>query len=323
MPNVITHGLLAQDVIGQLEPTLLTQAIQDYPSAYLFGSNGPDYLFYYLVLKPFPGHELNSEITKLGGRVHTEKINDFYQQGIQWLAGLEGEDYTIFKSYLAGHLTHWALDTVAHPYVFHKTGVIAGDERYHHFRMESMIDTLMVTLVKKGQLKDYPSYKFVKLSKKEKLVIAKGYQFIINAIFSKKYKLKTFITAMDNMYKVLHLFMDSTSIKQKSLHFIEKNVFKDPWIYTKHFVYGEPDHEHDILNLQHNEWNHPSHQEWVYTTSFVDLYEEAIERGVEALNRLESDINTKGLSLVSFIDNRKYDTGTNDEEPMRYFNVIY
>ena len=49
MPNVITHGLLAQQTLKLLPVSVVKDAIAKYPQAYLFGSNGPDFLFYYLL----------------------------------------------------------------------------------------------------------------------------------------------------------------------------------------------------------------------------------------------------------------------------------
>ena len=49
MPNVITHGLLAQQTLKLLPVSVVKDAIAKYPQAYLFGSNGPDFLFYYNV----------------------------------------------------------------------------------------------------------------------------------------------------------------------------------------------------------------------------------------------------------------------------------
>lgn len=323
MPNVITHGLHAQDVIQQLDASGVTQAIQDFPQPYLFGSNGPDYLFYYLVLKPFKGYELNETITKLGNRVHSEKVSAFYEAGIKHLKSLNNEDRKLFTAYLAGHLMHWSLDSIAHPYIFHKTGKIEGETRYHHVRFESMIDTLMITLYKKGELKDYPSYKFTQLNNHEKQVIARGYQSILKAIFGLDIKRKTLITAMSNMTLALHIFMDPNSIKKKSVHLLEEKLLKNPWVVTKHFVYGEADMENDLLNLQHNPWHHPCHQDWVYTSSFFDLYEEAIERGVKAMKLLNEDLQSDTNLVSEFVADRKYDSGIADDLGMRYFDIVY
>ena len=56
-----------------------------------------------------------------------------------------------------------------------------------------------------------------------------------------------------------------------------------------HMVTGKLDKKHDVLNLKHHVWNHPSDEIEVSTESFLDLYDKAIIKGqsiLEALNKL-------------------------------------
>ncbi len=318
MPNVITHGLMAQDVVGVLEESRVATAIQTYPQLFLLGSNGPDYLFYYRFLS---SDQDAKHIRNIGSIFHSSHVNDFYRAGCEYLMSLENDsEYDMFLSYLSGHLCHWALDTLGHPYIFHKTGLLQGDTRYDHYRFESMIDTLMVTQIKKDSLKNYPTHKFADLTKHERLVVAKGYQYITKTVLNDRVPLSKFTQALKEMYYYTRLLYDPKGLKIKPVQLIEKKILKDSWFISSHMVSKKPDAERDILNLNHSVWNHPSDETIVYTDSFVDLYNQSIQRGKIVLELLnDKDIN----GLIGYVNDRNYETGLNTDLPMNYFNLVY
>ncbi len=318
MPNVITHGLMAQDVVGVLDESRVADAIQTYPQLFLLGSNGPDYLFYYRFLS---SDQDATHIRNIGSIFHSSHVNDFYRAGFDYLISLENDrEYDMFLSYLSGHLCHWALDTLGHPYIFHKTGLLQGKTRYDHYRFESMIDTLMVTQIKKDSLKNYPTYKFADLNTKERLVIAKGYQFITKTVLNERVALSKFNQALKEMYYYTRLLYDPNGFRIKLVQLIEKNILKDLWFISSHIVSKKLDTQRDILNLSHSVWNHPSDDTMIFTDSFVDLYNQSIQRGKIVLELLD-DKNIDGL--LSYIDNRNYETGLNTKREMKYFNLVY
>lgn len=321
MPNVLTHGLMAHQVVQKLDFNQVSAAIEAYPGPFFFGSNGPDVLFYHNRLPHLRNPEIDW-IRDLGSQIHREKINEFYLAGLEYYQ-LKRDHHELFLSFLAGHLCHWSLDSIAHPYVFAKTGLLEGDSEHYHIRFESMVDALMVEKVLLKPLSEFPTYKFVKLTAKERRVLALGYQYMIKKTFDIYVPLKDLDLCMKTMYQILHLLFDKTSLRFHAMNWIETKLWNDPYRFSKHVVHPDLDTTRDILNLAHKPWRHPAHPEQEFTSSFVDLYHQAIQRGTYALNLLNQVLNTKGEVLAEFIDHRDYEMGTNDGIPPTIFDLIY
>lgn len=321
MPNVITHGLMANEVVQLLEKSDVALAIETYPQLFFFGSNGPDYLFYY---RYFSLDEDAKSMRQLGNLFHDEYINEFYTAAKNHLNRLENDqDKQMALSYIAGHLCHWALDSLAHPYVFHKTGLIEGDTRYDHYRFEAMIDTLVVKRVQNKKFMDVPSYKFVKLNAKEKVSVAKVYQAITFEVLGKRVELKKFVDAMSMTYNFNLLLFDKIGLRSRLIRPIEKYILKDEWVFTSHLVTPDVDIKNDILNLRRDEWSHPCDSEMKSTASFMDLFHQSTIRAYQALNALTKDLAHGTNSLEEFIDGRNYSTGLSEPCDMINFDIIY
>lgn len=320
MPNVITHGLMAHEVTQIIEDNTVSQSISKYPRAFFFGSNGPDFLFYYRFLR----HDEDAKkIRGIGNTLHDTHVNDFYTAAKVVIGKLKGEDKAIATSYIAGHLCHWSLDSLAHPYVFHKTGLLEGETRYGHYRIEAMIDSLMLKRIKQVKYREHPSYKFVSLSKKERMVIARVYQEIVAEVLKDRIPVKKFYNAIVSMYRYNLLLFDKTGLKTKFFSLVDKKVLRDEWFISSHMVTPDLDLEHDILNLSKDPWSHPCDAKEVYHSSFVDLFNESVGRGTKVLSCFNSDLENETDLVENFIDNRDYSTGRNDGAPMNNFDLIY
>lgn len=321
MPNVLTHGLMANQVVQKLDANQVSAAIEADARPFLFGSNGPDFLFYHNYLPWLKNKDIDW-IRALGGKIHKEKINEFYIRGIEYYQ-LKRPGHEIFLSFLAGHLCHWSLDSVAHPYVFAKTGLLEGETEYHHIRFESMVDALMVESVLLKPLAEFPTYKFVQLTASQRRIIALGYQYMILKTFDIEVALQELVNCMKTMSQLLHVLFDPTALRFHTVHWIEAKFLKKPYMFSKHVVHKDLDREHDILNLEHKPWRHPSHPEEVSTQSFLDLFDQAVDRGAHVMQLLNDSLDQSGQALVDFIDNRDYEMGKNDGLPARVFDLIY
>ena len=319
IPNVTTHGLMALDVYNKLEPSTVRAAIQKHPRAYLLGSNGPDILFYYKVF-PWENQTSNQEVAALGNLVHTKHVNDFYNKAFELITEMApGERKDVLIAYLAGHLMHWSLDALAHPFVFYRSGEIANDTKYWHFRYESMLDALMITYVKGKSLHDVNVQKFVNVSTDERRYISTFYSYILETVFDEVIDPKIIDDAIVSMKHILKFLYDPHGVVTPVI----KKVEKEPWQFSSHIVNGDIDAQFDVLNLKKDVWSNPTDFEDVSNASFIELYDASIELGETLLEAFELILSEQRHTLDDIIQNRQYDTGREVGIEMLYYDSIY
>lgn len=323
MPNIITHGLCAQDSLDLMNNSELKTLIQKNPRLFALGSNGPDFLFYYKAL-PTQNQTDAKKIHQIGNRVHEDKVNAFYQTAIEILQGeSDAEKREILLVYLAGHLSHWALDSVAHPFIFNRSGELAGDTQYWHYRYESMLDTMMVKEVKGLKLSQVKSYEMVDSTRKERKVLADFYARTVKAVFGIDEDASVYEECFETAPKLAKLLYDPFTRKFPLVQAGEKamGLF---WKYSSHMIIGKIDAQHDVLNAGHAVWYHPEDEHEISTQSFLDLYEIGTERGrevLEAFNELVFEGKRKNLDDILL--DRNYETGRSTVPKMTVYNSIY
>lgn len=313
---------MALDVYNNLELNQVRQAIAKHPKAYLLGSNGPDLFFYYNVY-PWLDQTLNKQVAHYGNRVHEEHINRFYQVAVAFIQSLpSGPRKDILIAYLAGHLMHWSLDSIAHPFVFYRSGKLEGDTKYWHYRYESMIDALMITYVKRKDLRKVHIKEYVNVSQEERRVIASFYQMLLSEVFEIETSAEIIEDAIVGMKRLLPILYDPHGVKTPLIRNIE-TLFFEPWVFTSHMVNCELDATHDILNLGHAQWANPTNLEETSTASFVDLYDQSVRLGDHVLTRFEAILNENETTFDDLLKNCQYDTGRPVGRVMQYFSNVY
>lgn len=322
MPNVVTHGLMALDVYNQLEDSRVKSAIARFPKAYLLGSNGPDILFYYNVF-PWQDQKLNQKVTEYGHSVHTSNINEFFNTGLDFILKIKDERrQAILLSYFAGHLQHWALDSLAHPFVFYRSGKLAGATRYHHYRYESMLDSLMILYVKRRQLSDLHAKRFVDVSDEERRVIASFYQNMLIEVFDIFEENAVIDSAIVSMKSILNYLYDPYNVKMPVIQAYESK-FGTPWAFSSHVVSSNIDATYDVLNLKHEEWANPTDINDTSTQSFIDIYNQSIDLGIDAIRLMDQILSGRMTRFDDLVQGRCYDTGRQEGIKMKYFDSIY
>lgn len=324
MPNLMTHALCANDALQNFKSETLLPLIQKYPQVYSMGASGPDFIFYYRVF-PWQDQSKCKDVYGVGNAVHHHNINAFYTSALNYLLNLEDDEQKdILTVFLAGHLMHWALDTLAHPYVFYHTGEMKGETKYWHYRLESMIDTVMVTQIKGMNLSAFPSGKIVGSSPIVRDCVSRFYNTVVNDVYDIQLGEAIYQECLSSMAKVATLLFDPSSAKLKWIQSLEK-LMKSPWQFSSHVVYGQVDAQRDILNLNHTPWVHPCDDSDVHTESFVDLYNQAILRGQAALYAFEGILTHQSSldQLTQILKDRNYDTGLANPPEMKFYKPIY
>lgn len=132
MPANYTHYRFAGDVLSKL-PKDVADKITD-KSLYLIGCHGPDILFFY------KGYKTN-KVNTIGFEMHKEVARDFFQRARNLI---ETSSCTaLARSYIAGFVTHFALDSSCHGYVnsLEKQGI-------SHMEIEMQFDRMLMEMDK-------------------------------------------------------------------------------------------------------------------------------------------------------------------------------
>ena len=323
MPNIITHKIFAEEVYKRITKKDIKDMIEKHFQLYYIGSNGPDFLFFYHA-KPwesFKDHQLNH----IGSALHKGHVDAFYDSAVASILK-EKDSYTKESeaAYVMGHLCHWALDMMSHPYIFYRTGDCLGNSAGLHHRFESMMDTMMLQKYHQLDISNYRSYEICEYDEEMLKAIARIYVPAVKHALSEDVKVYHLREALDGWKDIQKLLYDPSNKKAAILKGVEKALRK-PWAISGNVVPKNIDETYDILNEQHREWSHPCDASIVSTASFIDLFEQAVEVAVVLLEKLYGCIEYGAdvAGLLHLLQDRAYDTGMSGEQEMKYFDVIY
>jgi len=323
MPNVITHGLLANEMLKQIPVSEVRSAMMRFEQAFIFGSNGPDFLFYYNVW-PWMNQQEAQRISNFGEIIHQQKINEFTDTLIQ-IAQSETNPYNqaVLIAFIAGYLSHWALDTVSHPFVFYRSGKTTGSSKYWHYRYESRLDSLMVMKVFNQPLKDHPSQKYVQLAENQRMIIADAISQAVQQVYQLELKSEEVLLSMKCFYQVCKVLFDPQTRLYPWIQWIENKILKKPWHFSSHMIIGKTEAEFDELNLAREAWCNPTDPQEIHHDSFLQLFDQAISRASLAISQLNRILLEQASSMESIMQDRQFDTGKSTDAPMIVFDPIY
>ncbi|MDL2220563.1 zinc dependent phospholipase C family protein [Eubacteriales bacterium OttesenSCG-928-N14] len=210
MPQIYTHYLVGTDALSLMDEALRSR-IQQHLPYYLFGLQGPDFFFYYQVWPP----RVSSAPTKAGHAMHNRHPNATFAAMLQYIQSVEGENKERLLAYLAGYLSHYALDSTAHPYVLANCGI-----KKNHTLFETLMDRQL--LHERGiEPDDMPAYTLL-MDGVSGRVIAPMIQYVLHAVFDTDLSTKQIEDAMASHRNVYRLMVDKTGRKRAVFRVMEK-----------------------------------------------------------------------------------------------------
>jgi hypothetical protein len=311
MPDAVTHCFLANAAKDNCEFSYL----QTHFDLMQIGAQGPDPFFYYHFLPWMPDNGSN----KLASRLHTESTKPF----LELLISLADDDES--KAWVCGFLTHFSLDTVAHPYVFYRTGLYnkeTQEYRGYHLMLERAIDNIYIE-----QRGYYPNIYNIKLRHFSRKDIPQRIVEILNQAGAALYQ----EPKMGDMYRQGYkdfrnafrwLNFDPIGFKKIVFKLLDR-VTKGEILYSALSAYNYVNAGIDYLNLQREPWHHPSTNE-PFNFTFDELFAQAAVKATALIRLADNYFNSKDAALFSGISNQSYDTGLPcGTAPMKYFKIMY
>ena len=299
MPDVAVHAAFGREVLASLP-----EEVREYllPEPYTFALFGPDVWFMY---KPWHRREGR------GRRMHTGKPGLFLTT-LLCRAESSASPVEMF-SYLSGFLCHYALDSIAHPYIIYVT----AEERVFprsHMSLEHALD--VVQFRRDGYENEkhpvtehyYPRLRLPETLRQD-----------LDAVFEDVYGWKNCWSALNRSCRRYRLCYRVLENPRGLAACIARRTKRDVLC---SLAYSESQfHSLDPENTEHRLWKHPFDPDQSFTESFPELREKARQFAmqlIEASYRLVRYGEGSVESISELIGNNSYLSGLPADDPRNY-----
>ena len=328
MPDILCHLICADETTKTLNSDVKDIILAN-KKVFNLGAQGPDLFFYY---KPQPWLNSN-QMGDNGDMIHTSMINEFFINSAKRIKhAISMDPMGFYKSkiktsaihkefaYLAGFLSHYALDTIGHPYIFYFSGVDSG---HNHKYFECVLDTLISDIYNGKKAKLHKTSHAVTLTKHDSKLISLYLSKIIQDTFSKKIEISEIARCLKDMSSTLKSLYDPISLKRGTYKLVDKASKSKGRIITATFP-AKYNKDVDFLNIKKDTWVHPCDDTIVYNDSFLELFKSSIAYSEKLITSLSHYIvNTQTQSAFEeLIGNKQYDTGLQGIQDMKNEHII-
>ena len=266
MPASYTHQILAEKIFEALPENI--KAMIPFSSEYFLGAQGGDVWYFHKI--PGSRHRLN-----LGKYFHRHNVYEVFCSLLKSAA--KGG---VAASYAAGYVTHYAGDTVFHPYVYFMVEKYKrcknGWKGNRHALMESDFDTYFVR-----KYKDLPVGEYHFPVRYDHLDLAALYPVVASASEDtggdSKISASSVRHAVRRFLRFQRFFADRHYRRRKILYGAE-SVF-----HAKHILSGlcrRENPEPAYFNQDREEWHYPADASQTSRVSVDQLFDRAVREGV-------------------------------------------
>ena len=297
MPSIVTHHLFAKEVADSIN-------LKVNNNYYIFAQSH-DYLYY--------NH--NKKYRKLAHEAHIKNTQKYILNIIKYIKDNHQTHNVNTLSYLYGVITHYVLDSTAHPYLFYKSGLKSSNHR----EIERNIDSLIY------EEKTNKPYRKLKISKSiiVRPLFTRNLMKCIDYAYSETYGInnisKIYLRSIREARILFNVVSyDRLGIKLSIYKLIDKLFKTKSYCLSTHIKGNEL-----YLNKEKNKWIHPCIKSKTYKSSFNDLYKNSIKKTIKIIEDINDYFNNiiTLKELMKSIPNISYNTGLliEDNKKMSYF----
>ena len=314
MPSSMTHGYFCEDVYKNVNASVKNK-LKDHINYFKVFGQGPDPYFFYdfhLSKKSRQVHEINRCMQHTNINKHFIKLINYINENSYY-------SNRQVMAYLYGQLSHFVLDSTAHPYIIYYTGVYDKDDsstyKYNglHEEMEYYIDCYLIWKREKVLPKKFKVYKELfdidffdnelKICIDDVVKSVYNFNNVGNIYFKSLKDMKKFYYVFNYdrfgikkfVYSIMDIICGNMCVKKKELSF---NVDPLSKIY--------------YLNDDKTVWNNPCDKNEKYNLSFEELYNKALNKACIIINEIDDMLKDKKIEnkkIEDLLGNLHYGTG--------------
>lgn len=289
MPAAISHYLQSKDVLDKLMSKY--QDLKIYAPAFLWGSQGPDFLLSHNRL-PFQN---GKSINKCGIFIQDKSTYGLLKIIKNYFDG-HVLDIVAF-SYILGLICHFELDTCAVDFInyssYELTNILSKDNKICRNQVKSSLDVILLRYKRQQLPNEINLKKLIPDDSKTENFIINFYYDIISKNYNKNITQELLKDAICDFKQLFKLMNDRTGLKKKFVRKLEKWNGKDEYASSLIRNITEDDN-FDYANTLHLEWKWPIDTGKIRTDSFFDIYKDSVYKSFHVIN----DLLIKNLNLV-------------------------
>lgn len=303
MPALITHYLCAKKSLDLLSD----KGFDINREVYLWGAQGPDFFFYH---KPLGGER---SLRNIGSILHKADVQQVFTAFRDYTELCGIKDVRFVYSYCFGFLSHLALDSGAHPYVYFFQDILAEKlsekANFMHHKIEHNIDVIMLAGLEKRKVINFKIKEALPSCARGLKAAAKAVEFMVNEVSpDTPVSYKEIYSAFKDFKKYSGFLL---SRRGRRRHIAQ-------WLENKHnlgvslscFVRPEePENDFDYMNINAARWlskgtagGRPS------SAGFLDLFDKAVENGAYLAERFKDCADHR--QPIYFLKDYRFDNGT-------------
>lgn len=310
MPSSITHAYIAKDIYKELDKKIKNKFKEKDLENYKTYSEGPDIFYFYNIV--FPINKKSRKIIEFGHYMHNNKVNEIFINLTNKVK--ESKKFPEFL-FLIGLITHYITDLTIHPYINYKANMYVkkySSKKDNHFKIETYIDNYMINKKENINYKKFKVHEFCFNFENNQDVID-----LINKSFKEVFDLDKmgnyYFKSLKDMKRFFKYFRyDKIGIKKyiyKLLNPISKRIFRDI-VYLSYNINLTKEKDKEYLNLNHELWYNLDNKNIKSHDSFLDLYDEVVEKSKNIiLDLYEYIYEDKNIDLDKLFGNKSYSNG--------------
>lgn len=311
MPAFSTHYIFSDEMMDTIRQR--AEGVNIDERAVIYGTQGPDFLFFHRILPTMPGKSLMGT----GSAVHRSDPAKLFGAMAEYL--INGRDYDRDEviSYFCGFICHYALDRSVHPFVYWAMEDIKEKEHitYHpfvlHNRIEFSID--MILLKEKRNIENALRFSTKSLLSDDGELIknmARGAAYAFSVTLKTQCSEEKFEQAFRDFRYMQGLINSGSKKRNDILRTVQLPLYRfiGPGISAMMLQEG-PDGKYDYMNEAKGEWYYPADKSVRLNDSVYELFEGAKKDAADMVSGFMKILEGKADSAEVF-GHRSFLTGT-------------
>lgn len=302
MPAFSTHHLFAEEMMETIKKSVRGVKLDE--RAVIYGTQGPDFLFFHRILPTMPGKSL----TGVGSRIHRADPAKLFKAMADYINDGKNYDRDTVISYFCGFICHYALDRSVHPFVYWAMEDIKEKENitYHPFVLHNRIefDMDMIFLREKRNITNALNFSTKSFLSGDEILLnemARASCAAFSSVLEESLNKDKFYEAFSDFR-----YMQGVINSGKKWHISLLKAIQFPF---KHFIgpgltammlSEKPDEKYDYMNSAKRVWHYPDNKDITLDKSVFELFEEAKTEAEDMIKGFFDVIEGKQTSETVF-----------------------